>query len=101
MVLKTPTVLKWMRSKRILVVDDYPVFTRTCRRVLVRAGFDCVETAHSAGEARRKFGKFEPAVLLMDVHLDDQHRADGLRLLSDIVAQGYAGGVPSKESPYL
>jgi DNA-binding NtrC family response regulator len=90
MPIDSPPVLKSMRSKRILIVDDFHPFARSIRRRLVRAGFEHVEIAHNAEEVWKRLRELEPDVVLMDINLGERCD-DGLVLLGKMQREGYEG----------
>ncbi|MBN2492808.1 MAG: sigma-54-dependent Fis family transcriptional regulator [Planctomycetes bacterium] len=69
-------------KKRILVVDDDPLITRSLAALLRREGYE-VATAPDGLEALARLERFAPDVVLADVHMP---RRDGLALLDDIRA---------------
>ena len=88
--LTEPVVLKRLRDKRILIVDDNTLFCRGVRSRLIAAGFRYIETATSSKEAWRCLHGEHPDLILMDIHLKE-FEGDGLTLLKAFVIQGYRG----------
>ena len=72
-----------MSENRILVVDDEKQVCWSLSEMLTEAGFT-VETALNGEEARDKFLRFNPEVILLDVRLPD---ANGIELLSEFKSQ--------------
>lgn len=85
-----PAVLKSLRDKRILFVDDYLPILSSYKMRLAEAGFASVDTAGSSRKAWKLFDKQHPDVLLIDIHLGEYER-DGLDLLTAFGVQGFKG----------
>lgn len=62
---------------RVLLVDDEPALTNLVKMALHYEGWD-VEVAHDGQEAKAKFDKVGPDVLVLDIMLPD---VDGLEIL--------------------
>jgi DNA-binding NtrC family response regulator len=63
--------------QRILIVDDEPDMTETCRSVLTAAGYQCL-TTNDALEALRLLGAERPDLLLTDLRMPE---IDGMEML--------------------
>ena len=57
---------------RILVIEDNPEWVFKTRQILRQAGYENVETAADADEARRKFAEFRPHLAVVDIMLPDE-----------------------------
>jgi DNA-binding response OmpR family regulator len=88
--LKTPPVLKWMRPKRVLLVDDSAEFARFAVGRLRTAGFECVDWVPGSKSAWEYLSKHHPDVLLMDIRLKE-YDGDGLDLLMALRIANYKG----------
>jgi len=75
---------------RILLVDDDAQLLRTSAIVLSNAGFE-VETCGDPAEALSCFIKGAPDLLLLDVHFDERHAAEGFDFLRKLRGLGYQG----------
>ena len=62
---------------RILIVDDEPDMTETCRRILGAAGHECL-TTNDARDALRLLGAERPDLLLTDLRMPE---IDGMEML--------------------
>lgn len=63
--------------QRILIVDDEPDMTETCRRILGPAGYECL-TANHAQEALSLLASERPDLLLTDLRMPEM---DGMEML--------------------
>jgi two-component system, NtrC family, response regulator AtoC len=72
-----------MSNNRILVVDDEKLISWSLAAMLRKDGYQ-VETAASGNEALRKFGSFNPELVMLDICLPD---LDGLELLKTFKAK--------------
>lgn len=63
--------------QRILIVDDEPDMTDTCRRILSPAGYKCL-TSNNALEALNLLGAERPDLLLTDLRMPEM---DGMEML--------------------
>ena len=72
--------------QRILIVDDEPDMTETCRRVLVAAGYQCLAT-NDAREAFRLLRAERPDLLLTDLRMPEVDGMEMLRLAHEIDPQ--------------
>jgi two-component system response regulator HydG len=72
--------------QRILIVDDEPDMTETCRRVLGSSGYQCL-TANSAQEALNLLVAERPDLLLTDLHMPDMDGMEILRRAKEIDPQ--------------
>jgi DNA-binding response OmpR family regulator len=79
-----------MRSKKILIVDDFPAFTRSVTRRLKTSGFDSINIAINSREAWTKLVESKPDVILMDIDLGERSY-DGLTVLSEMRGMGFRG----------
>lgn len=77
-------------SARILVIDDDPHIRTILRRVLERAGHDCV-TAAGAAEGLHLAGASRPDLILLDIGLPD---ADGRDLMDRLRLNPETADVP-------
>jgi len=89
-VIEEPAVLKRLRGKHILLVDDNDRFRATVKQKLRDTSFERVETARNPEEAWRCFERQRPDLVIADIHLQDSER-DGLDLLHDFEVHGYEG----------
>jgi CheY-like chemotaxis protein len=74
----------WDEMKKILLVDDDPVFTLLHRSVLGRAGYE-VASAATAEEALTTIETFKPDLVFLDVMMPGK---DGLATLRELNARG-------------
>ena len=72
-------------SKRILIVDDHPIFRSCARAVLQAEGFDVVGEAENGVQALRAARELQPDVVLLDVQLPD---FDGFEVAARLRAHG-------------
>ncbi len=77
-------------QNQVLVVDDEAVSLELARFLLEKNGFDVV-AAESAATARRLLENYDPALILMDVHLGD---ANGLHLIRALRESSAGCNVP-------
>ncbi len=70
-------------SKRILIVDDDPMFRRFAEVCLQELGLDC-RSAASLEEAKQAIEDFDPYCVVLDCHLD--YPKQGLELLPWLTA---------------
>jgi CheY-like chemotaxis protein len=85
-----PVVLKRLRGKRILLVDDDDIFRKSFSKALKKAGFTEIEIASSSDEAWCFFDRRHPDLVVMDIHLEE-FEGDGLTLLQAFMIHGYRG----------
>ena len=78
------------RDDIILVVDDDPTLRMLVRATLEKSGFQ-VEDAEDGEEALRKFIKYQPAVILMDVEMP---KLNGYEACKRIRADAVGAHVP-------
>lgn len=69
-------------SRRIMVIDDDPVFNRVLTRALGQRGYDVV-SAHSVDEARTLAQEMRPPLAVLDLNLAG---ASGLALIGPLKA---------------
>lgn len=62
-------------SKRILVVDDEPVYLKIMKKFLQSRGYE-VQAASSGAEALRALDKTEPDLIMIDVRMPDMNGFD-------------------------
>jgi DNA-binding NarL/FixJ family response regulator len=68
--------------KRILIIDDHPLFREGLKAILARDDrFEVVGEAGSAVEGKNKAQKLNPEIILMDISLPDQN---GIELTKEI-----------------
>ncbi len=65
-------------DKRILLIDDEPLITRTLDAYLTSAGFEDVDTCNDSVRAQEKIAEFQPDLLLLDISMPE---VDGLKIL--------------------
>lgn len=65
-------------TKKILVVDDEPVITKSCRRILSDCGFE-VETAGSGTDGLRRAGAKDFDLVITDLKMPDMNGLDLVR----------------------
>jgi CheY-like chemotaxis protein len=78
--------------KTVLVVDDDAPFLRSLTWTLEREGFAAL-TAASPAEALEIAGRRAPDLVLLDLHFDERHAAEGLDCTRELLASGYRGVV--------
>ena len=69
------------RRARILIVDDDPASCNILQVIMQRAGFQQLQSASTAREAREVFEAFQPDLAVVDLHLPD---GDGISLIQDL-----------------
>ncbi len=79
-------------SKIVLVVDDDAPFLRSLAQTLKREGFAAL-TAASPAEALELARRHAPDLVLLDLHFDERHAAEGLDCTRELLASGYRGAV--------
>jgi two-component system response regulator HydG len=72
--------------QRILIVDDEPDMTETCRRILSPAGYKCL-TSNNALEALNLLGAERPDLLLTDLRMPEMDGMEMLRRAREIDPQ--------------
>ncbi|MGI9519369.1 MAG: response regulator [Pirellulaceae bacterium] len=65
-------------EKRILLIDDEPLITRTLHAYLTAAGFVYVEILNDPLQVPAKIAEFDPDILLLDISMPE---VDGLKIL--------------------
>jgi DNA-binding NarL/FixJ family response regulator len=63
-------------GRRVLIVDDDPVFLSLATRILAQAGFEVVATADDAAGAVEAANATRPDAMLIDLGLPDRAGAD-------------------------
>ncbi len=71
-----------MTAKKVLVVDDEPLFCAAVRNFLVARGYSVVE-AHDGDQALAAYKQERPDVVLLDLRMPGK---DGLSTLRDLMA---------------
>ena len=77
-------------GKRILIVEDDDVSRELARRILTRAGFDCIEVANGSAVMRIAVQE-QPDVILMDYHLPG---VDGVELTTHLTHTAATRHIP-------
>ncbi len=72
------------KTKRVLLVDDHPMFLEGLRNLLTAYGIEVVGLAHDGLEAQGLAQATQPDVIVMDLHMP---RCDGLEATRRIKAQ--------------
>jgi CheY-like chemotaxis protein len=75
--------IRWV-GRRLLIVDDNPVFRRLARELLEADGYEVVGVACDAREALVAAGELMPEVVLLDVNLPD---ASGFELAAKLARE--------------
>jgi len=88
--LDEPSVLRRLRDKHILMVEDYGPTRRSVINLMTSAGFANIETAAGSDEAWRCFDRKHPDLVIMDIHLEE-FEGDGLTLLQAFYVNNYRG----------
>lgn len=73
-----------MRGRRLLVIDDEPLFREFVRRVAEGEGFEVV-VAHDADSFMRAYSVGEPSAIILDLVMPD---IEGIELLQYLASQG-------------
>jgi DNA-binding NarL/FixJ family response regulator len=79
-------------AKTVLVVDDDAPFLRSLAHALEREGFAALTYASPAG-ALELARRHAPDLVLLDLHFDERHAAEGLDCTRELLASGYRGAV--------
>ena len=69
-------------SKRVLVVDDRPIFREIQQEFLRNAGYD-VDTASSGHEALEKAHTYRPQLILLDLYMPEMDGAECCELIKN------------------
>ncbi len=81
-------ILPWepslVRDRRLLVIDDEPVFCEFVRRVAEAEGFD-VAVARDGDSFKQAYLEREPAAIILDLVMPD---VEGIELLQYLASQG-------------
>ena len=76
---------------RILIVDDEPANVEVLKRLLERAGFSHVESTNDPREAAPMFGRLQPDLVLLDLHMP---HLDGLQVMDGLHQMAEASYLP-------
>ncbi len=72
-----------MRRRRILIVDDSPIFLAATTALLARAaGIEVIGTAGSGREAVQRVCELEPDLVLMDLEMPEMNGLEAARRLA-------------------
>lgn len=77
-------------KRRVVIVDDHPVFRQSARRMLEADGFDVVGEAADGASAIATVRALRPDVVLLDVQLPD---IDGFDVAARLTADADAPSV--------
>jgi len=81
-------ILPWessaVRERRLLVIDDEPVFCEFVRRIAEAEGFD-VAVARDGESFKQSYLEREPAAIILDLVMPD---VEGIELLQYLASQG-------------
>ena len=72
---------EYLKSKRLLLVDDEPELLAMVRSILEENGFTAIRTAQTVQEAKRAAAEFAPELAVLDVMLPDGNGFDLMRQL--------------------
>ena len=81
-IMRLPGLDERRRERKVLVVDDEPLFCKKMSRFLVGRGY-CVEEAHDGEQALDAYRKNRPDVVLLDLRMPGR---DGLDILRELKA---------------
>ena len=73
-----------VRERRLLVIDDEPVFCEFVRRIAEAEGFD-VAVARDGESFKQSYLEREPAAIILDLVMPD---VEGIELLQYLASQG-------------
>ncbi|HEX6442083.1 MAG TPA: response regulator [Stellaceae bacterium] len=79
-----------MSRKRVLIVEDNRLTMALFRTVLLSEGYHVLEAA-TAGAGLDAARRYQPALIIMDIHLPDKSGLEATRILKNIEA---TGGIP-------
>ena len=82
-----------MRDRRLLVIDDEPVFCEFVRRVAESEGFD-VAVARDGDSFKQAYLEREPAAIILDLVMPDVARIGGVSGWLQAAATAAARGIP-------
>jgi DNA-binding NarL/FixJ family response regulator len=71
-----------MSPKRVLIVDDQPVFRGVARELLETRGYAVVGEADGMASALEALGRFTPDAVLLDICLGEESGFDVARALT-------------------
>ena len=77
-----------VRPARLLIVDDQEQNVRLLERILAKAGYENVTSTSNAVEAASLHSRYQPDLILLDLHMRDK---DGFAVLEEIVGQNGNG----------
>lgn len=69
-------------GRRVMLVDDHPMWTDALSEDLTQEGFDVVAVAHSGSECLRRARAARPDVLVMDLKIPDPDGASCTQILT-------------------
>ena len=73
--------------RTVMIVEDDPLLSIVEEKLVTKLGYQVVGKARSGEEALKKFSKYSPAILLMDVQLSGS--MDGIETARKLRAQQY------------
>jgi putative two-component system response regulator len=76
------------KAARILIVDDQEQNLSLLRRILARAGYENVESTSTPAEVLALKEKFQPDLVLLDLHMGDMN---GFEVLQELVTNPHGG----------
>ena len=81
---RVPREQSLSRHRRLLVIDDEPVFCEFVRRIAETEGFD-VAVAHDGDSFKQAYLDREPVAIILDLVMPD---VEGIELLQYLASQG-------------
>lgn len=74
-----------LRGGKVLIVDDEPVNVSVLERLLERSGYDQVKTTTDPREARPLFERYQPDLVLLDLHMPYMDGFEVMEELAEVI----------------